>query len=132
MVTGSFEVWSGAGCDQYANRSPSAVTKTCTLLVGGLGTIDTILHLHFRDMVAAYGATVTAGKEECDLPQTAGLLTRTIYFVVADPNTNASLIATTPTWGCQVRHPGQPPPPSSVTAESRRPDLGDDFLGALG
>src|SRR5882672_847540 len=30
VTSGAFEVWSGAGCDQAANRIATSVSKTCT------------------------------------------------------------------------------------------------------
>jgi len=112
---GVFEVWSGAGCDNKDNRSASALTKTCARVATG-SVVETSIQLNFRDMIKAYGSTTDAGPEACDTPQGAGLQVRTLFFVVYDQGTFASLVTSTPaSW--QFKYDiTAPPPPSNVSA----------------
>src|SRR5205814_9964068 len=104
-ANGTFEVWSGAGCDMYANRSPTAVAKTCVQVFASAASSVglTRADIHVRDMVNAYGSpapnpetptSVTA----CDSAQGVGLQTRTLFFVVFNQGDFSSLIAMTPQW----------------------------------
>lgn len=126
-----FQVWAGTGCDQYANRSPTAVSRTCTLLTGDLAPLDQRVEVHLRDMVASPGSTVSQSVEQCDASSTAGLQTRTLYFVVSDPNTNNSLVTGTTSWAFSYDVKA-PPPPTGVTAASGDETLVTTFTAPSG
>lgn len=126
-----FQVWAGTGCDQYANRSPTAVSRTCTLLSGNLAPLDQRVEVHLRDMVATPGSTVSQSIDQCDASTTAGLQTRTLYFVVSDPNTNNSLVTGTTSWAFSYDVKA-PPPPTGVTAASGDETLVTKFTAPSG
>lgn len=119
VLAGAFEVWSGTGCDQATNRSAASTTKTCVRVSAPtMSPITQDVQIHFRDMVATPGADPTGGIEECDAPQSIGLQTRTVYFIVYDMNTLASLATgTNAAWAFKYDI-SAPPPPTNVTAES--------------
>ncbi|HEX2872767.1 MAG TPA: hypothetical protein VHP33_16005 [Polyangiaceae bacterium] len=126
-----FQVWAGTGCDNYANRSPTAVSRTCTLLTGNLAPLDQRVEIHLRDMVATPGSEVSQAVEQCDASTTAGLQTRTLYFVVSDPNTNNSLVTGTTSWAFSYDVKA-PPPPTGVTAASGDETLVTKFTAPSG
>jgi hypothetical protein len=128
-ATGTFEIWSGSGCDQAANRSNTSTTKTCALVKGGLQPLDQEVTISFRDMVKTYGDNSDATEATCDLPQTAGLLTRTLYFVVSDPNTLAPIVSYSWKFTYDIQ---APPPPSDVTAEAGDETLVTKFTAPTG
>jgi hypothetical protein len=118
IPSGKFEVWVGSGCDNSTNRVATSTTRTCARVVGDKNPIDQSLTIHFRDLIKPYGMDDEATDESvCNTTQTAGLLTRTLYFVVYDPTTNASLLTTSPSWAFKYDIQA-PPPPGNVTARS--------------
>jgi hypothetical protein len=126
-----FQVWSGTGCDQYANRSPTAVSNTCTRLTDELAPLDQTVVLHLRDMLADYGATVDQSASECDASSTAGLQNRSLYFVVSDPSNNMTLATGNGTWAFSYDVKA-PPPPSNVSANSGDGSLVTRFTAPSG
>jgi hypothetical protein len=128
----SFQVWAGTGCDNYANRSPTAVSKTCTALTDVLQPVDRSVDVHLRDMVAAPGSQATNAVEQCDASSTAGLQSRTLYFVVSDPNTNNSLNTGTGSTWAFTYDVKAPPPPTGVTASSGDETLVTKFTAPSG
>jgi hypothetical protein len=126
-----FQVWAGTSCDQYANRSPTAVTKTCTQLTGDLTPINQSVVVHLRDMVATSGSTPDASVSECDASTTGGLQNRTLYFVVSDPGTNNSVVSGKATWDFTYDIKA-PPPPTKVTAGSGDSSLVTSFTAPSG
>jgi hypothetical protein len=126
-----FQVWSGTGCDQYANRSPTAVSNTCTRLTGDLAPLDQSVVVHLRDMLASYGATVDQSVGECDASTTAGLQNRTLYFVVSDPSNNMTLVTGNSTWAFSYDIKA-PPPPTNVSAGSGDGSLVTSFTAPTG
>lgn len=110
---GVFEVWSGAGCDNKDSRNNTTTGTTCTRVKVG-STAETRIDLNFQEMVKAYGLTEDAGVDACDTPQGAGTQNRSLYFVLYDQNTFASLATSTP-WAFSYDIVA-PPPPSNVTA----------------
>jgi hypothetical protein len=127
-----FQVWSGTGCDQYANRSPTAVSRTCTAITEALAPRNGDVPVHLRDMIAAYGATVDQSATECDASTTAGLQTRSLYFVVSDPTTNATLATGTGTPWAFTYDVKAPPPPTNVAAGSGDGSLVTSFTAPAG
>jgi len=90
------------------------------------------VQIHFRDMVATPGADPTGGIEECDAPQSIGLQTRTVYFIVYDQTTLASVAtATNGTWAFKYDI-SAPPPPTGLTAESGDGSLVTSFTPPVG
>src|SRR5882724_2501789 len=88
----AFEVWSGAGCDQAANRSNVTAVQNCVRVSPPMmGTINENVQIHFRDMVAPANTTPNDSLDQCNTTQSIGLQTRTLYFVVFDPNTQATI-----------------------------------------
>ena len=126
-----FQVWAGTSCDNYQNRSPNAISKTCTALTEVLTPIDQRVTVHLRDMVATPGSDVSNALDQCDDSSTAGLQTRTLYFVVSDPNTNNSLVTGTTTWAFTYDIKA-PPPPTAVTASSGDETLVTKFTAPSG
>jgi hypothetical protein len=128
-----FQVWSGTGCDQYANRSPTAVSRTCTLLTPDpLAPLDQNVTIYLRDMVATYGDTVDHSVEQCDASTTAGLQTRNLYFVVSDPSTNATVATGTNSAWAFTYDVKAPPPPTKVSAGSGDGSLVTSFTAPPG
>jgi hypothetical protein len=127
------EVWSGSGCDAYMNRSSTSSTKTCVQVVSGqLAPINQTITVHLRDMVAAYGTTGDQSIDQCDDSTTAGLQNRSLYFVVADPSSNAT-VSTGPNskwdFSYDVKAPG---PPTAVSAGSGDSSLVTSFTAPSG
>jgi len=111
----AFEIWAGNGCDQYTNRSATSASKTCTRVSQDtLTPLDQSVVVSFRDMVKPYSNDAAATDATCDEPQTAGLLTRTLYFIVFDPNANSTLATATWKFAYDIE---APPPPTGVSAE---------------
>lgn len=127
-----FQVWAGTGCDNYSNRSPTAVSKTCTALTDVLQPADRSIEVHLRDMVAAPGSEASNAIEQCDASSTAGLQTRTLYFVVSDPNNNNSLNTGTGSTWAFTYDVKAPPPPTGVTASSGDETLVTKFTAPSG
>src|SRR3954471_9200089 len=95
--SGVFEVWSGVACDVAANRSPTAVTRTCVKVTTGSIT-EFSVEVHVPDMVKSYSTTsdAPAGPEACDTVNGAGLQARNLFFVVYNPQDQTSLVASSP------------------------------------
>jgi hypothetical protein len=131
--TGAFEVWSGTGCDQAANRSSTTVVQNCVRVSAmNMGTVNTTVEIHFRDMVAAAGTTPSGDVAECDAVPAVGLQTRTLYFVVFDQNTQMT-IATGTNIAWQFKYDvTAPPPPSNVGAQSGDGTLVTTFTAPTG
>jgi hypothetical protein len=126
-----FQVWSGTGCDTYANRSPTAVSNTCTAVTGPLPPSNGNVVVNLRDMVAAYGKEVSNAEAQCDATTTAGLQPRTLYFVVSDPSNNMTLATGNSTWAFSYDVKA-PPPPSGVSADSGDGSLITKFTAPAG
>ena len=127
-----FQVWSGTGCDQYANRSPTAVSRTCTAVTTALAPRNGNVTINLRDMLAPYGAEVSNSVAQCDASTTAGLQSRALYFVVSDPSTNMTLVTGTGTPWSFTYDVKPPPPPQAVSASSGDSSLITSFTAPAG
>ena len=134
VPTGAFEVWSGTGCDQAANRQTTTVIQNCVRVSGSvpLSTINQTVTIRFRDMVAVPGTTPNADIAECNSTQSVGLLTRTLYFVVFDANTQATIATGTNTAWAFKYDISAPPPPTGVAAQSGDGSLVTTFTPPAG
>jgi hypothetical protein len=112
----TFELWSGTGCDQQANRAPTSVSRTCAKVRSNPSAVSQELEISFRDLIKPYGADETpAGPEVCEQDVANGLISRTLTYIIID-NAYTSKIATTPSWAFRYDIKG-PPPPTNVKAE---------------
>jgi hypothetical protein len=127
-----FQIWSGTGCDQYANRSTTAVSRTCTAVTSALAPRNGNVTINLRDMLAAYGAEVSNSEAQCDSSTTAGLQSRSLYFVVSDPSTNMTLATGTGTPWAFTYDVKAPPPPQGVSAGSGDSSLITKFTAPAG
>ena len=127
-----FQVWSGTGCNDYANRSATSVNRTCTAVTGTLTPANGDVIIHLRDMLAAYGANVDQSEAECNASTTAGLQSRTLYFVVSDPSNNMTVATGTNTAWAFTYDVKAPPPPTEVGAESGDGSLITSFKAPSG
>jgi hypothetical protein len=127
-----FQVWSGTGCDQYSNRSPTAVSRTCTAVTSALAPRNGNVTINLRDMLAPYGAEVSNSAAQCDASTTAGLQSRALYFVVSDPSTNMTLVTGTGTPWSFTYDVKPPPPPQAVRASSGDSSLITSFTAPAG
>jgi hypothetical protein len=127
-----FQVWSGTGCADYANRSPTSVNRTCTLVTGDLAVANQEVTIHLRDMLAAFGANVDQSEAECNASTTAGLQTRSLYFVVSDPSSNMTVATGTNTTWAFTYDVKAPAPPTGVSAESGDGSLITSFTAPSG
>jgi hypothetical protein len=127
-----FQVWSGTGCDNYANRSTTAISNTCTAVTAGLAPVSGDVVVNLRDMVAGFGKEVSNAEEQCDATTTASLQTRNLYFVVSDPSTNMTLVTGTGTPWTFTYDIKAPLPPSGVRADGGDGSLITTFTAPTG
>ncbi|MDF3067754.1 MAG: putative secreted protein [Polyangiaceae bacterium] len=108
----TFEIWSGTGCDQQANRAPTSVSRTCSKVKSVGNPVDQTIEIAYRDLIKPYGDDSPATAAVCDQNVATGLITRTLYYIIINSSFN-SVIATTPSWSFKYDIKG-PPPPTAV------------------
>ncbi|HYP89578.1 MAG TPA: hypothetical protein VEQ59_15525, partial [Polyangiaceae bacterium] len=123
------EMWVGNACDTAANRLPA--NQQCVQVTSAVTAITaTSVQVRMQDMVKAYGSSGTGTKDSCDVEQSTGLVTRSLFFVVYNSGSTTSEATATPwVFKYDVRAPA---PPTNVRAGSGEESLVTTFSAVTG
>lgn len=126
-VSGNFELWAGAGCEDAMKRAGDA---TGCVKVGDGSNPGTMVTVSVRDLVKKAGDTAATSEETCNTDHGEGVQTRTLFFLVINASSEVEAQGL-PAWEYSFDTIA-PPAPTGVSATSGESSVNLKFTGPGG